>query len=132
MEGRTSVRVRYSDTDKMGVAHHAAYLHWFELGRTELLRAAGRSYREMEEGGVKLPVVEAQARYHSSAEYDDELLVETQVHELRRVQLAFSYRISRAGDGQLLATGTTRHAVLDADNRPSRLPGDVRGLLGGA
>jgi acyl-CoA thioester hydrolase len=115
----------------MGVAHHASFLHWFELGRTELLRAAGRSYREIEEGGLLLPVVEAQARYHSPAEYDDELVVETRVQDLRRVQVGFSYRISRAGDGLLLASGSTRHAVLDEHNRPSRLPEDVRRLLAG-
>jgi len=129
---RTGVRVRYPETDRMGVAYHGSFLVWFELGRTELLREAGRSYREMEEEGWMLPVVEAQARYLGPALYDDELVVETVLEEMGRAQLSFGYRITRPADGRTLATGRTRHAVLDARRRPARLPDAVRALLEGA
>lgn len=110
----TRVRVRYAETDRMGVAHHAAYLHWMELARTELMRAAGCTYREFEEQGWQLPVAEAGCRYLVPAKYDDELLLECEVIELKKRLMRIAVRIRRAADGVLLATGFTVHPCLDA------------------
>lgn len=118
-----TIRVRYAETDKMGVAHHSSYLLWFELGRTGLLREAGHSYRGLEAGGVMLPVVEYGAQFLKGAHYDDELAVETTIREVRSRVITFDYRVHR--DGELIAHGFTRHVWVDANNRPRRLPDDV-------
>lgn len=110
-------------------AHHAAYFAWFEAGRSDLLRDAGRSYASVEEGGLLLPVVEAQARYHRPARYDELLRLETSVDELRRAQVTFAYRLVREGSDELLATGRTRHAALDDRRKPCRIPDWLRDLL---
>jgi acyl-CoA thioester hydrolase len=118
-----TIRVRYGETDKMGVAHHSSYLLWFELGRTGLLRAAGHSYRALEESGVMLPVVEYGAQFLKGAHYDDELAVETTIREMRSRVITFDYRVQRAGE--LISHGFTRHVWVDANNRPRRLPDEV-------
>jgi acyl-CoA thioester hydrolase len=118
-----TIRVRYAETDKMGVAHHSSYLLWFELGRTGLLRAAGHSYRDLEAGGVMLPVVEYGAQFLKGAHYDDELAVETTIREVRSRVITFDYRVHR-GD-ELISHGFTRHVWVDPNNRPRRLPADV-------
>lgn len=123
------VRVRYGDTDQMGFAYYAHYLRWFEIGRAEMLRALGWSYRGVEESGIQLPVVEARCRYLKPARYDDEVRIETGVLELRRASVRFRYRIVRAGDGELLATGETEHCFLDRAGRPARPPGRLAELL---
>jgi len=115
--------VRYGETDKMGVAHHTSYLLWFELGRTGLLRETGHSYRELEQGGLSLPVLECNVRFHIGAEYDDCVRIETAVSELRSRSVTFVYRAVRGG--QLLATGWTRHVCVTPDNRLRRIPPDV-------
>ena len=123
------VRVRYADTDQMGVAYYANYLAWFEVGRTELLRALGWSYREMEAAGVALPVIEASCRYLRPAHYDDELDVRTTGTLVSPAQLAFEYDVRRAGTGEVLATGRTLHAGVNPQGRPCRLPARVRDLF---
>ena len=125
------IPVRYGDTDQMGVAYYANYLYWFEIARTEWLRARGKSYRELESEGVLLPVTEAHCRYLASAHYDDVLRLWAWVSELSRVTVQFDYRIDRAADGKTLATGFTRHCFLDAGGRPVRIEGDLRALLDG-
>ena len=119
---RFSLRVRYGDTDQMGFAYHANYLRWFEVGRVEMLRSLGTSYREIEEGGVRLPVLEAHCRYVEPARYDDLIVIETGVAELRRASVRFGYRVRRESDDQLLAFGHTEHCFLDRDGRPTRAP----------
>lgn len=124
------VRVRYAETDKMGVVYYANYFIWFEVGRTDLLREHGWSYRAMEADGYALPVVEAHCQYLQSARYDDELDVRTTGNLLSPVRVRFDYEVVRADNaGTLLASGHTVHAVLDAAGRPRRLPGRVRELL---
>lgn len=123
------VRVRYAETDKMGVVYYANYLVWFEVGRTDLLRDAGWSYREMETDGYALPVIEAHCAYRAPAKYDDDLEVRTTGAMLSPVRVEFSYEIVRPADNATLVTGTTVHATLDRDGRPCRLPDRVRSLL---
>ena len=123
------VRVRYADTDQMGVVYHANYFIWFEVGRTDLLRSAGWTYREMEAEGLSLPVIEAHCDYRQPARYDDELDVRTTGELMSPVRVAFSYEVVRPADGELLATGRTVHATLDRTGRPSRLPERVRELF---
>ncbi len=132
MRHRYALRVRYGDTDKMGVAYYANYLRWFEVGRAELLRALGLSYREVEEGGIFLPVVEARCRYLRPARYDDELAIETAVEKLGRASVRFAYRVVHAGDGALLAEGSTEHCFLDEGGRPVRMPERLAEVLGRA
>jgi len=123
------VRVRYAETDQMGVVYYANYLVWFEVGRTDLLRTNGWSYREMEVDGYSLPVIEAQCTYKASAKYDDEIEVRTTGGMASPVRLKFSYQVVRSADQAVLATGSTVHATLDRAGRPCRLPERVRGLF---
>lgn len=131
MTAETMLRVRYQETDAMGVAHHAAYFAWFELGRSDLIRSAGRSYAEFEKEGLFLPVVEANARYHAPARYDEMLRLETSVLRLDRVRITFGYTLYGATEGEMRAEGATRHALIDRENRPVRIPDWIRELLGG-
>jgi acyl-CoA thioester hydrolase len=124
---RTPVRVRFFETDLMGVVHHAAYLTYVEAGRVEYLRARGADYRKLVESGYHMPVVEAELAYKRPAYFDDELVVETRLSALTRVTTRFDYRISRAGD--LLATASTLLACIDASNKPRRIPADMAELL---
>ena len=128
-EGFVELRVRYPEVDRMGVAHHSHYFVWLEIGRTELMRARGVDYRRLEDEGLFLPVVEASCAYLAPARYDELLRVHTRVESAGGVRVSFSYRIERQPDGRLLATGTTRHAAVDRNGRPRRLPGTIRGLL---
>ncbi|MEP7028372.1 MAG: thioesterase family protein [Candidatus Eisenbacteria bacterium] len=123
------IQVRYGDTDQMRVAYHANYLHWFEIARTEWLRAHGKSYRELEAEGVILPVTEAHCRYLASALYDDRLRLWGWVGELGRATVQFDYRIERVEDERLIAVGYTRHCFLDRDGRPVRIEGSLHDLL---
>jgi len=123
------VRVRYAETDKMGVVYYANYLVWFEVGRTDLLRESGWDYREMEKEGYALPVIEAHCTYREPARYDDVLDVRTTGILLSPVRVQFTYEIVRASDAAMLATGTTIHATLDREGRPCRLPERVREWL---
>ena len=123
------VRVRYAETDQMGVVYYANYLVWFEVGRTDWLRETGWSYREIEADGYSLPVIETQCTYQQSARYDDELEIHTTGSLASPVRIQFSYEVVRPADGARLATGMTIHATLDRTGRPRRLPDRVRALL---
>ena len=125
----SSVRVRYAETDKMGVAYYANYFVWFEVGRTELLRALGGTYRELEHRGVMLPVIEAECRFRAAARYDDELDITTTGSLLSPVRLEFRYEVTRREDGDRLAVGKTVHASVDLDGRPCRLPPEIQAVL---
>lgn len=126
----TDLRVRYSETDKMGVVYHANYLVWFEIGRTEFCRARGFSYREMEENDdAFLVVVESYCRYKAPAYYDDELIVRTHVTELRRRSLRFGYEILRRSDDKIIAEGETGHVVTDKAGRVRSFPEGYNQLL---
>ena len=114
----------------MGVVYYANYLVWFEVGRTEWLRTTGWSYREMEQEGVTLPVIEAHCEYRQPARYDDEVDVTTRATMLTPVRIRFDYEVARVADGVLAATGYTVHAALDEAGKPRRLPARVREMLG--
>jgi acyl-CoA thioester hydrolase len=126
---RATVRVRYAETDRMGVVYYANYFVWFEVGRTEWLRETGWSYREMEVEGVSLPVIEAHCEYRQSARYDDEIEIVTRATALTPVRIRFDYEVMRASDQVVVASGHTVHAALDRSGRPCRLPDRVRRLL---
>src|SRR3982074_1124580 len=119
----TLLRVRYAETDKMGIVYYANYLVWFEIGRTEYCRARGFSYKDMEESDdAFLVVAESYCRYKAPAFYDDELVVRTHITEMRRRSLRFGYEIIRASDGHIIAEGETGHVVTDADGRVRSFP----------
>ena len=124
---RHDIRVIFGDTDQMGVVYYANYLRYFESARGAYWRSLGKSYKDLEAWGVALPVVEAHCLYRSPAYYEDLLAVETRVSELRGASLRFAYRIFR-GD-QLLAEGTTRHAVIGRDGRPRAVPAQLRDAI---
>jgi acyl-CoA thioester hydrolase len=123
----TEVRVRYAETDQMGIVYYANYLVWFELGRVELLRSLGLAYSRLEtDHGCILPVIEARCRYRAPARYDDEILIETRPAMLRGTVLKFAYRILRKGNAgekdALLAEGETTHVVCDDQLQRKPLP----------
>jgi len=127
----TSFRVRYAETDQMGVVYYANYLVWMELGRAEYCRAAGIRYRDMEvDDGILLAVVEAHCRYLRPARYDDEITVKTWVLNANRRMVEFHYEIRDAHSGRQLAGGETKHMFLGADLRPVRLPEKYLPLFG--
>jgi acyl-CoA thioester hydrolase len=122
-------RVRYADTDRMGVVYYANYLVWFEIGRTEWLRQAGITYRALEESGVVLPVVDVRCEYAQPARYDDEIEIRTRGALLSGVRVRFDYEIVRRETGAVAACGHTIHASVDVNGRPRRLPVSLRGLF---
>ncbi len=125
---QTHLRVRYAETDRMGVVYYANYLVWFEVARTEWLRETGWTYREMELDGVSLPVVEAHAEYRRPARYDDDIRITTRMRVMTPVRVRFDYEVWRPGEEAPLATGHTVHAAVDVNGRPCRLPARVRDL----
>ncbi|HEX6464017.1 MAG TPA: thioesterase family protein [Vicinamibacterales bacterium] len=122
----STLRVRYAETDKMGVVYYANYLVWFEVARADLLRSLGWTYREMEHDGVSLPVIEAHCDYHKPARYDDEIEVRTEGRLLSPVRMEFQYQVIRKKDEVVSATGRTIHAALDPSGKPCRIPPRVR------
>jgi len=122
-------RVRYAETDQMGVVYHANYLVWCELGRTELIRTRGTPYAELERQGVVLAVADASVRYHAAARYDDMIRVEAWISDLRSRTVTFGYRVLRVpddgGDPQRLATAATTLICLDSASKPMKLPADL-------
>ena len=125
----TELRVRYAETDQMGVVYHANYLAWCEVGRTEYIRAAGMSYREMEEAGVGLAVSDLEMRFHAPATYDDVVRVETRLSDVRSRTVTFDYVVVKAESGARLVSARTRLISLDAHGRPTAMPTPVRELL---
>jgi acyl-CoA thioester hydrolase len=123
-------RVRYGETDRMGVVYHAEYLAWCEMGRTEYIRSRGMSYADMERRGVPLAVAQASIRYHAPARYDDMIRVSTVLSELGSRGLTFDYVITNADSGQRLASASTTLVALDATGKAVTIPGDIRTLLG--
>ncbi|ANY74842.1 thioesterase [Paenibacillus ihbetae] len=151
----TSFRVRYQETDQMGVVYHANYLNWFEIGRTEMIRELGFSYREMEEAGALLPVVDLDVKYHQPARYDDQITVFTRMIDFSPLRIHYAYEVRRmsgkvpsdrdagtmtgralsdpdaatmigeALPGELLTSGTTRHVWVNREWKPSRLDKNV-------
>jgi len=119
----TRVRVRYAETDQMGVVYHANYLVWFEVGRVEFIRQLGLDYKSMEQDdGCGIAVVQVEARYRAPARYDDELVIETRLVSARGAVVRFGYRILRVADGMLLCEGESGHVVVDKDMKRRRLP----------
>ncbi|QMV18087.1 YbgC/FadM family acyl-CoA thioesterase [Granulicella sp. 5B5] len=119
----TRVRVRYAETDQMGVVYHANYLVWFEVGRVEMMRQLGLDYKDMErDEGALIAVVEATARYKAPARYDDELVIRTRLANVRASILRFKYEVLRVADETLLCEGETVHLVVGRDMRRRMLP----------
>ena len=125
LESSVEFRVRYSETDQMGVAYHGHYLAWCEMARTEHMRRLGVRYRDLEERGVRLAVAEAHVRFARSARYDDALKVTAWLTEAASRRIAFGYRVERPDDAAVLATAETTLVSLDAQGRPARMPDDV-------
>lgn len=131
ISGEARVRVRYAETDQMGVVYHANYLVWFEVGRVELMRQHGLAYKDMErEEQAGMAVVEATVRYKSPARYDDELIVKTRVVMARSSLVRFGYEIVRAVDDALLCEGETVHVVVGRDMKRKRMPKGYAEVLG--
>ena len=131
--GETRVRVRYAETDQMGVVYYANYLVWFEVGRAELMRQRGLDYKQMEiEEGCLMAVVESNARYKAPARYDEELTIETTVTGVRGPVVRFSYRVLRAADSLLLCEGETVHVVVGRDMKRCPMPRKYAALLSAA
>lgn len=125
----STVRVRYAETDQMGVVYHANYLVWFEIGRTDWLRETGWTYRAMENEGYQLPVIEAHCEYRQVARYDDELEIRTRAERVSPVRIRFDYEVARRVDGMVLADGHTVHATIGPTGRPARLPDRIKDLF---
>lgn len=125
----TDVRVRYAETDQMGRAHHMAYVAWFELARTELMRHSGISYADMERRGVLLPVVRLEVDYLKGVEYEDVVDIHTSVADVRSRRVQFDYRVVARKGGVLVAEAMSVLICMNRDGRPRRLPDDVREIL---
>jgi len=122
-------RVRYGDTDMMGISYYANYLIWFEAARTEYFRALGLPYTECEKQGIYLPVVEAQARYMGPSTYDDLLTIRTSVSEIRMSTIRFEYHVFKTGQEKRISQGYTVHVFVDGSMKPVRSPQSVTDLV---
>jgi len=121
--GEIKLRVRYAETDRMGVVYHSNFAVWFEIGRVELMRQLGLRYRDMEEHeNCHIPVADLHVRYKEPAHYDDEIVVRTRLKDVHRSLLRFQYQIVRAADQALLAEGETTHLVVDDKLKRRSLP----------
>ena len=118
MHHDTELRVRYAETDQMGIAYHGNYFPWFEEARTNLLMAAGYTYRELEERGLYFPLIECSCRYRAPARYFDRIVVRSRMEQVRGAQFSIAYQVFRQQDGMLLAEGRTAHAFVGRDFRP--------------
>ena len=121
----TTFRVRYAETDAMGIVYHANYLVWFEVGRGEYFRAVGQDYGEWEQQGYLLPVSEVYARYHAPARYAELITVRTWLDELRSRSVTLGYEVRNAATQQCLVTGWTKHICVDREGRVRRLPEEM-------
>jgi len=126
----TQLRVRYAETDQMGVVYHANYIVWMEVGRVEYFRALGIRYRDLEQEGILLVVVEAHCRYHSPARYDEEVSIRTWVEEAGPRRIRFGYEMTDSLTSRHLATGETKHVFCGADQKPKKLPEKYRSSFG--
>lgn len=127
MEAEVKLRVRYGETDKMGIVYYARYLDWFEVGRTELCRSLGLPYAELERRGVFMPAVESWCRYKAPAFYDDVISLRVKVEEITPYFISFHYRVER--DGKLLALGKTKHCFVNKDGKMIKVPNDFLSLF---
>lgn len=109
----TNIKVRYAETDQMGIVHHSNYYIWFEVGRTEYITFCGMTYREMEDHNVLIPLIESSCKYIEAAKYGDEVILKTYIEELSSVKVKFKYEVIRLPDMRILATGTTTHVFVD-------------------
>jgi acyl-CoA thioester hydrolase len=126
-----TVRVRYAETDQMGVVYHANYLIWFEVGRVELMRVLGVEYKKMEiEDDCHIVVADVHCRYLHSARYDEILRIRTRIAESRSRTIQFSYEVFRDRDGELLATGESTHVICGSNGKPKSLPPKYREVFG--
>ena len=125
------IRVRYAETDQMGVAYYANYLVWFEVGRAEFCRKKGFIYADLEKLGYRLAVTDAKCHYRNSARYDDLVIVRTRLKELNKPMISFGYQILRKDQEELIAEGETRHICLDSTNKPKSLPETFLARLAG-
>ncbi len=119
------VRVRYCETDRMAVAHHGSYVAWFEEARTEWMRARGKTYRQMEDEGNLLQVVEFVCRYHKPVDYDEVVAIAVRVTEVQKVSVVLAYECRRESDGAVCATGLTKLACVGKDGKLRRLPKEL-------
>jgi acyl-CoA thioester hydrolase len=129
LEHTVTARVRYGETDQMGVVYHANYLSFFEVARTELIRLRGVAYSALEEGGLRLMVTEAAMQYHSPGRYDDVLAITTRLAESGPARVRFDYEVRREGEEEVLVTGHTVLASIGEDGRPCRLPAELREIF---
>jgi len=123
------VRVRYAETDQMGVVYHANYLVWCEIGRTDLIRQLGTSYAQLEKDGVALAVIDASVRYHFAAKYDDRIRVRTVLTDVRSRTVTFNYTIENAETGARLASASTTLASINKEGKLVVMPGEIRKAL---
>ena len=126
LEHKVKARVRYGETDQMGVVYHANYLSFFEIARTELIRLRGVAYSSLEEGGLRLMVTEAAMQYHSPGRYDDVLAITARLSESGPARVRFDYEVRRDGEDEVLVTGHTVLASIAEDGRPCRMPTELR------
>jgi acyl-CoA thioester hydrolase len=127
----TTLRVRYAETDAMGIVYHTNYIVWFEVGRGEFFRRRGGNYREFEEQGLFLPLTEVDARFIAPARYDDLVVVRTSVAELRSRSVTMYYEVVMKETGQVLVTGHTKHFCVDRAGRTKRFPPDLLDAFSG-
>lgn len=121
MQTAAKIRVRYSETDQMGIVHHSQYVNWFEVGRTDFIKKVGHSYGEIEKAGFYLPVIGVHVTYHTPAKYDDTINIETTIGTYNGVRIHFNYRAIREADGVLVAEGITEHCWTTTDMKPVKL-----------
>lgn len=121
MINRTKIKVRYVETDQMGIVHHSNYYHWFEVGRTELLNQIGMSYSDIEKQGILFPLIETHCYYKNGAKYEDELTIETKLSELKGAKAYFTYKVIRNKDNKILAEGNTVHTFTNTEFKPINL-----------
>lgn len=129
LTNRTTYRVRYGDTDRMGYAYYANYLRWFEIGRSELFRDLGMTYREIEEKGILLPVAEAYCKYLAPAHYDDAIIIETTVDTAVKASMKFDYRVSNEDGTKVVAKGYTKHPFVTPEGKVTRPPKFLRDFI---
>lgn len=121
---RVKDKVRFAETDMMGVVHHANYFRWFEMGRVEFLKQAGVYLLELMDDGILFPITDVSCQYRASARFDDAIMIETTMAELNKVKMVFTYRIIREADGVVLATGRTQNAFTNENGKIIRLPAE--------